>query len=59
MNIQYVIDKGFGPKERAYFMGVNAYFGPKRTNRPHKTPNYGYGKYNFEVDYYRYTYFSP
>ena len=22
-------------------MAVNAYFGPRRTNRPHATPNYG------------------
>ena len=25
-------------------MGVNAYFGPRQTNGPHATPNYGTGK---------------
>ena len=33
MNIQGVIGKVFGPIERAYSMGGNAYFGPRRTNR--------------------------
>ena len=32
-------------------MRVNAYFGPIRTNIPHATPNYGYIKSKFEVDY--------
>ena len=32
-------------------MGVNAYFGPRITNIPHETPNYGPGKYKFEIDY--------
>ena len=40
-------------------MGVNAYFGPRRTNRPHKTPNYVPGIYKFEVDYHRHIYCSP
>ena len=34
-------------------MGVNDYFCPIRTNTPHVTPNYGHGKSNFEIDYYR------
>ena len=34
-------------------MGVNTYFGPRRNNIPHTTPNYGPGKSKFEVDYYR------
>ena len=29
MNIQYGIDKGFWSRERAYSIGVNAYFGPR------------------------------
>ena len=44
MNIQDGIGKGFGYRERAYYMGVNASFGTRRTNRPHATPNYGPGK---------------
>ena len=40
-------------------MGVNDYFGPRRTNIPHATPNYGAGKYKFGDDYYRQTYFFP
>ena len=40
-------------------MVVNDYFGTRRTNRPHATPNYGPKKYNFEVDYYKHTYYSP
>ena len=40
-------------------MGLNAYFGPRRTNRPHGTPNYGPGKSNFEINYYRQTYCFP
>ena len=39
-------------------MEVNDYFGPRRTNRPHETPNYGYVKYKFEVDCYIQTYCS-
>ena len=39
-------------------MGVHSYFGSRLTNRPHTTPNYGLGKYKFEVDYYRQIYFS-
>ena len=38
-------------------MGVNAYFGTRRRNRPHATPNYGPGKSKFKTDYYRQTYF--
>ena len=40
-------------------MGVNDDFDPRRKYIPHAKPNYGPGKYNFEVDYYRQTYFSP
>ena len=58
MNIQNGIGKKFGYIERAYFMGVIAYFGPRQTNIPHATPNYRHGKSKFEVDYYRQTYFS-
>ena len=32
------------------------FFGPRRTNRLHKKPKYGPGKYKFEVYYYRQTY---
>ena len=39
-------------------MGVNDYFGPRQTNRPHETPNYLPRKSKFEVDYYRQMYFS-
>ena len=49
LNIQYIIGKGFGSREIAYYMGVNSYFGPRRTNRPHETPNYGLDKYKYEV----------
>ena len=52
MNIQYVTGKGFGYREIAYSIGINAYFLPRRTNRPHATPHYGPGKFKFEVDYY-------
>ena len=41
MNIQYVKGNGFGYIERAQSLGVNAYFGPRRKNRPYATPNYG------------------
>ena len=41
MNIQYGIGKWFRYIEIAYSIVVNAYFGPRRTNRPHTTPNYG------------------
>ena len=40
-------------------MEVNAYFGPRRKNRPHGTPNYGPGKYKYEVDYCRQRHCSP
>ena len=32
-------------------MGVNDYFVLILTNKPHVTPNYGSGKYSFEIDY--------
>ena len=40
-------------------MGVNVYFGSIWTNIPHATPNYVPIKSDFEVDYYRQTYFPP
>ena len=40
-------------------MASNYFFGPRRTNIPHSTPNYGPRKYNFEVDYHRQIYCSP
>ena len=58
-NIQYETRKGFGSREISYSMVVNDYFGTRRTNRPHATPNYGPKKYNFEVYYYKQTYYSP
>ena len=30
-------------------MGVNDYFGPRRTNRPHATTNYGPGNLNLKL----------
>ena len=59
LNIQYAIGKGFGYRERTFSMGVNYYFGPIRTNRPHASPNYETGQPKFEIDYYRQKYFSP
>ena len=59
MNIQDKVGKGFGSRERSYFMGVNDYVGSIRMNRPHATPNYEPGKHKFEADYYRKTYCSP
>ena len=55
MNIQDGIGKGFGSRERAYYMGVNIYSVPRQTNRPHETPNNGPGKSKSEVYYYRQT----
>ena len=55
MNIQDGIGKGFGSRERAYYMGVNIYSVPRQTNRPHETPNNGPGKSKYEVYYYRQT----
>ena len=40
-------------------MVVNACFGPRRTNKPHTTPNCGPGKSKREVDYYRQKYYFP
>ena len=40
-------------------MGVNDYFGPIRTNRPHATPNQGHRKLNSKMYYYRQTYCFP
>ena len=51
--------KVFGSRERAYYLGVNAYFGPIRTNRTHARPNYVHEESKFEVDYHRQTYCSP
>ena len=59
MNIQYFIGKISGYRKRAQYIGVNAYFGPRITNRPHATPNYGPGKYKFEMYYYSQTCYFP
>ena len=59
MNIQYGIGKGLGHREISYSMGVNAYFGTRRADISHATPNYGPVRSKFEVDYYRQTYRSP
>ena len=58
MNIQYGVGKVSGSRERAYSMGVNAYFGTRRTNMTHDIPNYGIVKYKFEVYYNGQTYCS-
>ena len=58
MNIQDAIGKGFGSIERSYYIGVNDYFGLRRTNIPHVTPNYETVKYKYEVEYSRQTYCS-
>ena len=58
MNIKNGIGKAFGSREIEYHMGVNVYFVPRQNNRPHATPKYGPGKFKFEVDYHRQTYFS-
>ena len=50
MNIQYGIGTGFGSIERAYYMGVNTYFGPRRTNRAHATSKYGPGNIGFKLN---------
>ena len=49
MNIQDGNDKGFGSREREYYMVVNDYQGPILTNRPHATPNYGPGKLSLKL----------
>ena len=59
MNVLAVVVKGFGSIERAYYMGLNDYFCPRISNRPHATPNYGPLKYKYKVDYDRQTYRSP
>ena len=59
MNIQYEIGKGFGCRERSYYMGLNASFCPIRKNIPHAPPNYGPERSKFEAYYYRQTGFSP
>ena len=40
-------------------MGLNDYFGTRRTNRPHETTNDGPGKARIKIDYYRQTYPPP
>ena len=37
INIQVVVDKIFGFRERAYYMGVNSYFVPRQTHITHTT----------------------
>ena len=59
MNIKYTIGNVFGSIERACYMGVNAYFGPRRTNIPHSTLIYEPGKFKFKIYYYRQKYCFP
>ena len=40
VNIQDRVHKGFVSRERAYTMVVDAYFIPRRTNRPNATLTY-------------------
>ena len=56
MKTQYVIVKLFDYREKSYSMRVNAYYGPRQTNRPHETLNCGPVKSYFEVGYYKETY---
>ena len=59
MNLQDGIEKLFGSREREYSMEVNDYLCTMRTNEEHAKPNYGPGKYKFEIGYYIQTYYSP
>ena len=59
MNFKDLIGKVLRSIEREYSMGVNDYFGPRLTHRPHAAPKYGPGKSNYEVNYYRQTYYHP
>ena len=40
-------------------VGVNAWFGPRITNIPLPTPNYGIENTNYIMDYYRQSYCCP
>ena len=40
LNIQDTPGKRFGSIEIPYYLGLNAYFGPRIPNRPYSTPNY-------------------
>ena len=54
-----LLERKLGSREKWDFMGIVDYYGPRQTNRPHATPNYGRGKSKFEVSYYRPTYSNP
>jgi len=50
---------GFGPRDRCYSLGINAYFGPRRSARPHPTPSQGPGPNLYSSSYYRHYYSYP
>ena len=54
-----VVGRGYGPRRGVFSVGMNAYFGPRRSNRPRPSPNQGRGYLLYESDYYRDYYSFP
>ena len=50
---------GICPRVFIHIVGLNSYFGPRRTNRPLTTTNHGIGNKKYYIDYYRKSYCCP
>jgi len=58
-NIHDAVGPGFGPRERSFCVGINAYFGSRMSSRPRVSPDYGRGEKLFKADYTRAHYSFP
>ena len=50
------VGEDFCPRVFTHNVGVNTYFGTRRTNRPHPKPRYGLGNTKYNMGYYRQSY---
>ena len=51
MKIHNYVGVGFCPRVFTHSVGINAYFGPRGSNYPLPTPNYGQDNKKYNMDY--------
>jgi len=57
--IHDAIGEGFGSHDCCISQGINAYFGPRRSERPRPSPDHGVGEAKYSTDYYHRHYSYP